>query len=128
MSKALVLAALVAGLAAASAAASVGLPGTYVTKVAGAAPSALNGTWRLAVAPKRFAITKNGRPAVAGTVALSSKRVTFHDRAGLYRCRPSQAVGTYAWSLRGKSLTLRVVKDACSGRKAILTNGFTKTS
>lgn len=128
MSKVLVLAALVAGLAATVAAASVGLPGTYVTRVTGATPSALNGTWRLAVTRTRYGITRNGRPAVAGSVALSSKRITFHDRAGLYRCEPSQAVGTYAWSLRGKNLTLRVVKDACSGRKAILTNGFTKTS
>jgi hypothetical protein len=128
MSKVLVLAVVVAGLAAAVAAAAVGpAPGVYVTKETGATPSVLNGTWRLTLSRKRFTLTKNRSPAVAGSVAVSSKRITFHDLSGRYRCRGSQAVGTYGWYLRGRSLTLTVVKDPCSPRQAILTNGFTKS-
>ena len=129
MRKVLVLVVVVAGLAAAATAASAGpAPGAYVTKVTGATPSLLNGTWRLTLSQKHFTITRNRQPALAGSVAISAKRITFHDLSGPFRCTGSQAVGTYAWSLRGKSLTFTAVKDACSGRKAILTNGFTKSS
>jgi hypothetical protein len=118
-----------AALAAGSASAAVGLsPGLYVTKVTGATPAPLNGTWRLAFKGKNFTITRNGKPAVAGRVTISGRRVVFHDTAGSYRCPPAQAVGTYRWSLRRNSLTLSVVRDDCSGRKAILTNGFTRVA
>jgi hypothetical protein len=119
-----------AGLAAtAVAAAAAGpAPGTYVTKLSGATPPVLNGTWRLTLSQKHFAITKNRQPALAGSVATTLRKITFHDLSGPYRCTGSQAIGTYAWHLRGKSLTFTVVKDACVGRKAILTHGFTKSS
>jgi hypothetical protein len=129
MRNVVVLAVVAACLAAGASAASVGLaPGTYVTKVSGATPALLNGTWRLTVTKKRYTVTRNRQPAIAGSVAISSKRVSFHDLSGPFRCQGSQAVGTYAWRLRGKSLTLTAVQDACSGRKAILTHGFTKSS
>src|SRR3954453_9676641 len=128
MRKFVVLVVAAAGLAAAAVASAGLAPATYMTKVTGATPAVLNGTWRLTVTKKRFTITRNRQPALAGSVAISAKRVTFHDLTGPFRCTGSQAVGTYAWRLRGKSLTLTVVKDACSGRKAILTNGFTRTA
>jgi hypothetical protein len=123
----LALAGALAAFAAASASAAVGLsPGVYVTRVTGATPAPLNGTWRLGFKGKHFTITRNGKPAAAGRVTISGRRVVFRDTAGSYRCPPSQAVGTYRWSLRQSSLTLSVVRDDCSGRKAILTNGFTR--
>ena len=102
-------------------------PGVYVTKITGATPAALNSTWRLVLKGKRFTITRNGKPAVAGQVVISGSKISFHDLSGRYRCTGAQAIGSYRWYLRGSSLTFRVVRDACSGRKAILTNGFTKT-
>jgi hypothetical protein len=126
---ALAVSAAAATLAVGSAPAAVGLsPGVYVTKVSGATPAPLNGTWRLAFKGKNFTITRNGKPAVAGRAMISGRRVVFHDTAGSYRCLPSQAVGTYRWLLRRSSLTLSVVRDDCSGRKAILTNGFTRVA
>jgi hypothetical protein len=101
-------------------------PGVYVTKLTGATPRTLNGTWRLAFTAGHFSLKRNGKAAVAGLTTLSGRRVTFRDVSGSYRCIGSQAVGTYRWTLRGKSLTLTVVRDGCSGRKAVLTNGFTK--
>jgi len=116
-------------LAVGQALASTGLwPHVYTTRITGATPAALNGTWRLSVGPASYAITKNGRLAVGGTATYAGHHVTLHDLTGSYRCRGSQAVGTYAWSVLGNKLTLRVVKDACSGRKAILTNGFTRVA
>jgi hypothetical protein len=127
MRKIVVLAVVAAGLAAPAAGATGLAPGTYVTKVSGATPALLNGTWRLALTPKRFTITRNRQAAIGGSVAISSKRVTFHDLSGPLRCTGSQAVGTYAWHLRGKTLTLTAVKDPCQGRKAVLTHAFTKS-
>lgn len=128
MRKALVLVVIVAGLAATAAAASTGpAPGVYVTKVTGATPALLNGTWRLTLSKTRFAITRNGQPAIAGSVAITPKKITFHDLSGPFRCIGSQAVGTYGWRLKGKSLKLTAVKDACGGRKAVLTHSFTKS-
>jgi hypothetical protein len=125
---ALVLA-LAGSLTALAASAAVGLsPGVYVTRVTGATPAPLNGTWRLGFKGTHFTITRNGKPAAAGRATISGRRVVFRDTAGSYRCPPSQAVGTYRWSLRRSSLTLSVVRDDCSGRKAILTNGFTRVT
>jgi hypothetical protein len=126
----LVLALALAALAALAASPALGAgglsPGVYVTKVTGATPLTLNGTWRLAFVGSHFSIKRNGKAAVAGLATISGKRVTFRDMSGPYRCTGSQAVGTYRWSRSGKSLTLTVIRDACSGRKAILTNGFTR--
>ncbi len=121
----LILAVALAGFAVASASAAGGLsPGTYLTKVSGATPAVLNGTWRLVFKGKGFSITRNGQAAVAGLAKIAGTKVTFIDVSGRYRCTAAQAAGTYTWFQRGSSLTLRVVRDACSGRKAILTNGF----
>ena len=124
----LVLVLTLAGLASVPAYAAGGLsPGVYVTKITGATPTALNGSWRLALKGKRFTITRNGKPAVAGQATITGSKISFHDLSGRYRCTGTQAIGSYRWYLRASSLTLRVIRDACSGRKAILTNGFAKT-
>jgi hypothetical protein len=127
MRKVLVLVVVVAELAAAAAASAALAPGAYVTKVSGATPALLNGTWRLTLTQKRFTITRNRQPAIAGTVGITAKRVTFHDLSGPFKCTGSQAVGTYGWSLKGKRLTFTAVKDPCAGRKAVLTHAFTKS-
>jgi hypothetical protein len=101
-------------------------PGSYMTQISGATPATLNGTWRLVLRRKRFALTRNSASAVTGFLSTSQNRLTFHDLTGPYRCPGAEAVGSYAQSLSGKNLTLTVVQDSCSARKAILTNGFTK--
>ena len=124
----LVLAVALTGLASVPAFAAGGLsPGVYVTKITGATPAVLNSSWRLALKGNRFTTTRNNKPAVAGVATITGSKISFHDLSGPYRCTGSQAIGSYHWYLRGTGLTFRVVRDACSGRKAILTNGFTKT-
>lgn len=128
MSKIVVLVMVVAGVAVTATAAWAALaPATYVTKISGATPALLNGTWRLTLTQKRFAITRNRQPAIAGSVAITAKKITFHDLSGPFKCAASQAVGTYGWHIHGNSLTLTAVKDPCAGRKAVLTHAFTKS-
>jgi hypothetical protein len=98
----------------------------YSTRIAGASPPVLNGTWRLTVNQKTFAVTKGVAAAVSGTVRIAGSRITFHDLAGPFACRGTQATGTYAWRIAGKRLTLTAVREPCAGRKTILTRPFTR--
>jgi hypothetical protein len=118
---------LVAAVSAASALALGGFsPGVYQTKITGAKPAVLNGTWRLSLNAPGFAITKNLTTAVAGTIAIAGNKITFTDIAGPLRCTGGQVKGTYTWSLKGKALTLKPVSEKCAGRKLVLTHAFTK--
>ena len=103
-------------------------PHVYSTKIAGATPAVLNGTWRLTVKQTTFAVTKGSSLAVSGTVRIAGTRVTFHDLAGPFRCRGAEATGVYAWRVAGATLTLTAVKEPCAGRKTILTKRFTRVA
>ena len=115
------------GLAAGTAAAALN-PGVYVTRVKGATPAALNGTWRISFAAGQYEITRNGQVAVDGASTIRGQQVVFKDRFGPFRCLGSQATGTYHWSLAGTKLTFSVVHDPCPGRNAVLARVFTKTA
>jgi hypothetical protein len=101
-------------------------PRVYSTKITGATPAVLNGTWRLAVKQGTFSVAKGTALAVSGTVRIAGQRITFHDLAGPFSCRGAQATGVYSWRLSGKRLTLTAVREPCAGRKTILTKPFTR--
>jgi hypothetical protein len=101
-------------------------PHVYSTKIAGATPAVLNGTWRLTVRKTTYAVTKGGSLAVSGSSRITGNRISFHDLAGPFACRGAQATGVYTWRIAGKSLTLTAVKEPCAGRKLVLTKRFTR--
>jgi hypothetical protein len=95
-------------------------PHIYSTKVTGARPAALNGTWNLSIQRTVFLVNKGSAPAVAGRLQIVGNRIAFHDTGGSFACKGAQAVGTYTWRLRGTKLTLTRVHDTCAGRPLIL--------
>jgi hypothetical protein len=101
-------------------------PHVYSTRITGATPAVLNGTWRLTVKRTTFAVTKGGAVAVSGTVRIVGSRITFHDRGGPFACPGAQATGVYSWRVIGKRLRLAAAREPCAGRKIILTKPFTR--
>jgi hypothetical protein len=122
---AVALAAVTAAPATGSPAASIG-PHVYSTKIVGATPAVLDGTWRLTVNRRSFSVAKGAMLAVAGTARIVGNRITFHDIGGPFSCRGAQATGVYSWRVNGKRLTLTAVREPCTGRKTILTKPFTR--
>jgi hypothetical protein len=116
----------VVAVAAASAAAPRLSPGVYTTRITGATPSYLNGTWRIAFNSPGFTVSKNGAAAIVGTVQIVGNKVTFRDRTGPLACSGAASTGTYTWRLAGKRLTFTRVKDSCQGRPVVLRRSFTK--
>ena len=119
------LAAVTAAPAVGSRAASIG-PHVYSTKIVGAKPALLDGTWRLTVNRRSFSVAKGAMLAVSGTARIVGNRITFHDLGGPFSCRGAQATGLYSWRVSGKRLTLTAVREPCAGRKTILTKPFTR--
>ena len=121
---AVALAAVTAAPATGSAAA-IG-PHVYSTKIVGATPAVLDGTWRLTVNRRSFSVAKGAMLAVSGTARIVGNRITFHDLGGPFSCRGAQATGVYSWRVSGKRLTLTAVREPCTGRRTILTKPFTQ--
>ena len=119
------LAAVTAAPAVGSRAASIG-PHVYSTKIVGAKPALLDGTWRLTVNRRSFSVAKGTMFAVSGTARIVGNRITFHDLGGPFSCRGAQATGLYSWRVSGKRLTLTAVREPCAGRRTILTKPFTQ--
>lgn len=101
-------------------------PHAYVARIAGAKPAVLNGTWRLSLTTYTFTVNKGVTAAVSGRVRIVGNRITFHDLGGPFACRGAQATGVYSWRVVGKRLSLTAVREACAGRKTILTKPFTR--
>jgi hypothetical protein len=110
-----------------AAAATSPLEGVYETTIKGQA-TVLNGIWLISFAGNgTYAVVKapNTRTLlIGGTSAVSGKSVLLHDKAGPLACA---GAGKYSWIRKGKTLRLKKVKDACSGRVAVLaTAAYTK--
>jgi hypothetical protein len=103
-------------------------PHVYSTRITGATPAVLNGTWRLAVNKTTFGVAKGKTPAVSGSVRIAGNRITFHDLAGPFACHGAQATAVYTWRVSGARLTLTAVREPCAGRKSILTRPFTRVA
>ena len=115
----------VAATPATGSAAAIG-PHVYSTKIVGATPAVLDGTWRLTVNRRSFSVAKGAMLAVSGTARIVGNRITFHDLGGPFSCRGAQATGVYSWRVTGKRLTLTAVREPCTGRKTIPTKPFTR--
>lgn len=101
-------------------AAAAGLTGTYKTTISGQTPAALNGSWQVGWSGGKETISHSGAVVVSGHYAVAGNRITMSRESGPLAC--TGGTGVYSWSLRGKLLTLKVVKDGCAGRKLILTS------
>lgn len=101
-------------------------PHVYSTRIVGAKPAVLNGTWRLTVNRRSFSVARGTMLAVSGTARIVGNRITFHDLDGPFSCRGAQATGVYSWRVSGKRLTLTAVREPCAGRRTILTKPFTQ--
>ena len=103
-------------------------PGTYVARISGATPAALNGTWRVTFGGGSYRITRNGAEAVGGFTSIRGAKIILEDFFGPYACRGAQQKGTYRWTISGKRLSFAVVRDGCAGRKKVLLRSFKKLS
>ena len=63
-------------------------------------------------------IAKGSAVVVNGHYVVAGKRITFSRESGPAACT---GPGVYSWSLHGKTLTLKTVRDTCLGRTIILT-------
>ena len=101
----------------------------YKTTVKGQAP-ALNGAWRITFTAKgSYGVTKppSSTRLIAGKATLKGTTMTFRDSSGPLACKGGTA-GSYTWTLSGKKLRLKILKDPCPGRPLILAGApFTKT-
>jgi hypothetical protein len=86
--------------------------------------SVLNGVWLLNVAANGgYKIVKEpttSQVLISGISTVSGHSLTFTDMGGPLACKGSQASGTYSFTLSGKKLTLKIVKDKCAGRAYVL--------
>jgi hypothetical protein len=97
-------------------------------EVVGPVALAPHADWLLSIAQSRaFAIARNGKVVVGGKVKIKGSRLTFHEVVGPIACKGAQATGVYSFSLSGKTLKLKRVRDSCQGRILVLTSrAFTK--
>jgi hypothetical protein len=126
---ALAAAAALAGSSVALAAAS--LTGIFTTTLKGKTPAALNGDWAILIKKSGdYQIAKrvgtSGQLLVTGHAKIAGAKITFQKETGQAACKGKQAVGRYAWSLKGKTLRFQRLNDKCSGRRTILGGTFTK--
>jgi hypothetical protein len=106
-------------------ASSAGLPGTYATRIVGTGSPLLDASWRVQLSAHDYRIVRNGRLAVSGKLLVAGTTVTFTDTGGPVKCRAAVAVGSYTYSFLKNDgttyLRLRVRRDLCAGRRAVLT-------
>jgi hypothetical protein len=106
---------------AAPAVASAPLSGAFGTTIRGATPAALNASWAVIFLPNgAYQIDRNHLAVVIGQGTRSATTLVFTHEHGPFACK--SGAGTYRWSLSGKKLTLKVVKDSCTGRRLVLTS------
>jgi hypothetical protein len=108
--------------AAAGAAPSSSLHGSYKTKIRGKL-AALNGNWRLEFRSRSTLHTlRNGHLVIVGkAVPVGARRLKISDLSGPYACSRSEGNGVYTYTLSHKRLTFTAVADKCVGRKLVLT-------
>ena len=121
----LLLAAAIAACALSATASGATFAGSWTKKIAGG-PAPLHGSWALHVGSGKFYVQKlpAAGHAVDGTVAVSGSTITFTDRSGPLACGGATKVGRYTRKAGPNgSFRLTAVKDACAGRKLLLTSG-----
>jgi hypothetical protein len=116
---------LAAGLAAA-ALGGVPLVGVWSTTISGAPSPQFDGSWKLGFSSGGgYVISKGAQKLVTGKAAFRGATVTFRDLGGPASCIGTQAVGSYRWSLTQRTVQFAPVKDACAGRRYVLSRRYT---
>jgi hypothetical protein len=132
MKKALLVLAAAAALAGSSVALAAASPtGIFTTSVKGKKPANLNGDWAIQIKQSGdYQIAKRvgniGQVLVVGHAKIAGDKITFQEETGQAACKGKEAVGRYAWTLEGKTLTFQRLADKCIGRRTILGGKFTK--
>lgn len=106
------------------------LKGVFEAKIK-SSNAQLKGTWLISFAGTgAYAVAKEPSSTllIGGSSSVSGHTLTMTDQTGPLACKGGQARATYSWSLSGKKLTLKAVKDACAGRSLILAGAFTKVA
>jgi hypothetical protein len=98
------------------------ITGRYKAKVTSAAlGGAVKGTWTLNFKKSgSVTITDNANVVGHSTFSVTGAKIKLGPGAG---CSGS---GTYKFKLTGKKLKFRLLKDACAGRKIVLSSTFRK--
>ena len=110
---------------ASGAAASTPIPGRHVSKIT--TPTTLAGTWRLCVCPDgSYEITRQTATETVSTTEFQGSWKKAGSKLTLNNSSGCTATGVYTWQLAGRQLTFHVVRDACTRRKLVLTNGWTR--
>ena len=69
----------------------------------------------------QYMVNMDGEIAVEGVYEIKNNRLYITDKKGPYACLENPNA-TYRWIIKDNKVTLIVVKDECSGRKAALTS------
>ena len=105
--------------------AGVPLAGGWSTTISAAPSAQFDGVWKLRFAASgSYVISKAGQTLVTGKATFNGKTVTFHDSSGPASCVGAQAVGSYTWTLAGRKLRLKPVREPCAGRRLVLARTF----
>jgi hypothetical protein len=119
----LLVAAAAALAIASSAVASVGLSGTYETKIK--SPAQLKGTWAITLAKGgAYTVAVNGQPGARGNYSTTPTTITFVRERG----SGCTGRGTYTWKRSGKIVTFvrKRESSSCQVRAAVLAHRFTQ--
>ncbi|MGH2936114.1 MAG: hypothetical protein ACRDL2_16605 [Gaiellaceae bacterium] len=105
----------------------VPLAGTWSATIAAAPSAQFDGVWKLRFSTNgAYVISKAGQKLVVGKATFKGATVTFHDLSGPASCAGVQAVGSYRWTITGRKLKLKPVREPCSGRRFVLTRTFAR--
>ena len=103
-----------------AAAGAVPLAGNWSTTISGAPSAQFNGVWKLSFSANgAYVVSKGSQKLVLGTATFAGSTVTFHDLSGPASCVGMQAIGSYRWSLAGKTLRLTPAREPCAGRRLV---------
>ena len=115
-----------AGLAGPAVAAG-GLSGSYATTIKGdkSLHGSLNGRWVLSFAKAgTYTVADNGKIVIRGRFTTTGSTVGFGHETGPASC---PTPGRYSFKLTGRTLRLKRLSDACTGRIGVLGHPLTKT-
>ncbi len=88
------------------------------------------GTWRLTVRGGRLTLVGPDRSLATERYSAGSRRVRLAAHSSVCRLPGNHfagGTGTYAWKRVGFRLVLRVVRDTCADRAAILAGSWIRT-
>ena len=99
----------------------VGLAGRYVATIE--SPTSLSGKWTLTIRRNgNYSVVHRGASAVrvAGQLRPQGRYLSFLNEHAPGRGGCGPRVGTYRWSLKGRTLRFARVTDHCGGRPVVL--------